>query len=295
METHNARLSAADLETPLLETNLDAIVFRSRNRAYGAYQLRRQSGLHTLLALCWGIGLFGAAVASPWLYQQWFGSANLLAFNLPGPLLQDEILQEILLPEVKLETELPATPPEAPPAEPAAAEPAPPQAQVQYVPPVQVDDNAHVPPPPNLDTEAIGDRAVGTQTTDGSGTNNLMTETSGTSKGIGIAPPAEIEPSHTEFFAGELPKAQNLDAIRSIIGYPDVAVQAGIQGTVQVRILVDAEGKYRKHIILNGQAVHQLLVKAVEKRLPELRFSPATQAGKAVPTWVTIPFKFRLN
>jgi len=83
-----------------------------------------------------------------------------------------------------------------------------------------------------------------------------------------------------------------LGEIRSKIGYPQVARDAGVEGNVVVRILVDQEGSYARHIVLNN--VHPTLQKAVEAEISNIRFSPAVNQGKKVPFWVNIPFAFRL-
>ncbi|MEL7340987.1 MAG: energy transducer TonB, partial [Bacteroidota bacterium] len=76
------------------------------------------------------------------------------------------------------------------------------------------------------------------------------------------------------------------------IGYPQIARDAGIEGNVVVRVLVDKRGNYDKHKIITQ--VHPILTKAVEEHIAKLQFTPAIQGGKPIKFWVNIPFNFKL-
>ncbi|RMG71138.1 MAG: TonB family protein, partial [Bacteroidetes bacterium] len=95
------------------------------------------------------------------------------------------------------------------------------------------------------------------------------------------------------FFGDEEPEPINLAQIRQGIGYPRLAREAGIEGTVVVRMLVDEKGHYKKHqMIVPG---HPLLADAVTPMLPGLAFTPGIQGGRPRSCWVNIPFRFRLD
>lgn len=89
------------------------------------------------------------------------------------------------------------------------------------------------------------------------------------------------------------PAPVNLDDIKKLIGYPPMAKEAEIEGRVMVRILVDENGNYMKHVVLKNP--HPLLTGAVEKQLKSLKFTPGIQGGRPIKLWVTIPFKFELG
>ena len=73
--------------------------------------------------------------------------------------------------------------------------------------------------------------------------------------------------------------------------YPVFAREGKIQGTAQVRVLVDREGKVAAVGRVRGQSVfHQAVKEAVEK----WEFYPAMQGTLAVKSWVTLPFSFEL-
>jgi len=88
------------------------------------------------------------------------------------------------------------------------------------------------------------------------------------------------------------PEWLNQAEVLAAIGYPEAAKQQNISGKVMVRVLIDAEGHYVKHVYVTEP--DPILVKAVTDHLPEVRFSPAVMAGKAIQTWVTIPFDFKV-
>lgn len=119
----------------------------------------------------------------------------------------------------------------------------------------------------------------------------------GIEEGEGEAPAVIVEqkadPGIDSFvFAEEEPKPVNMADIKKAIGYPQVAKDAGIKGTVVVRVLVDELGRYKRHKVINQE--HPILAKAVEKQIHKLNFTPAIQGGKSIPFWVNIPFTFTL-
>ncbi|MDB4285910.1 energy transducer TonB [bacterium] len=86
------------------------------------------------------------------------------------------------------------------------------------------------------------------------------------------------------------PIPQNHKEVREMIGYPEIARDAGIEGIVVIRVLVDKKGKYVKHKVI--KKVHPILGGACEKHIHKLKFTPAIHDGKAIPFWVNIPFRF---
>lgn len=93
-------------------------------------------------------------------------------------------------------------------------------------------------------------------------------------------------------FAEEEPKPINMEEVKMLIGYPTVARDAGIQGNVIIRILVDKNGNYSRHKVINE--VHPILTNAIEEHIKRLKFTPAIQGGKPISFWVNIPFNFVL-
>jgi len=87
------------------------------------------------------------------------------------------------------------------------------------------------------------------------------------------------------------PQPLNLNEIRQKIN--NSFAENNIEGNVSLRVLVDEEGKYIKHIVLND--VQPLLVSEVEKYIKEIRFAPVIQGGKPVKFSVNVQFNFKLR
>lgn len=88
------------------------------------------------------------------------------------------------------------------------------------------------------------------------------------------------------------PSPINIDEVQFAIQYPDAAQDAGVEGTVVCKILVDAEGNYMKHRIVS--APDSRLRDAIDPHIARLRFVPAKKNGKAVAIWTTLTFNFSL-
>ncbi|MEK6650275.1 MAG: energy transducer TonB [Bacteroidota bacterium] len=75
--------------------------------------------------------------------------------------------------------------------------------------------------------------------------------------------------------------------------YPEIALRAGLEGNVYVKVWVDKEGKVRKAVVLKSDAeiFDQAAVTAAEQWV----FTPAVMQKGPVSVWVSIPFRFRLS
>lgn len=74
--------------------------------------------------------------------------------------------------------------------------------------------------------------------------------------------------------------------------YPDLARQAGIDGTVMVKVLVTRAGKVRQAVAVEGP--EPLWAAAVDAAKTAL-FKPALQGDNPVEVWVMIPVTFSIN
>lgn len=88
------------------------------------------------------------------------------------------------------------------------------------------------------------------------------------------------------------PQALNYEEVREFVGYPEEARNAGIQGKVVLRVLVDEKGNYMRHEVVDS--FHPLLRIPCEVFVPFMRFRPALRQGDLVSCWVTVPFEFQL-
>ena len=76
--------------------------------------------------------------------------------------------------------------------------------------------------------------------------------------------------------------------------YPEIAQEAGIEGTVVVQVFVDANGRVKETVILKG-IPNTGLDEAATNAIRIVRFRPAKQRERAVGVWISIPVNFRLK
>jgi len=96
-------------------------------------------------------------------------------------------------------------------------------------------------------------------------------------------------PGPTEFVAYEQPP--DLLRMQAPV-YPPLAREAGIEGSVLLRVLVSKEGKVLNAIVLSGNPI---LAEAARLAAFTAQFSPALQQHKPVPVWVQLPVVFSLK
>lgn len=74
--------------------------------------------------------------------------------------------------------------------------------------------------------------------------------------------------------------------------YPEVAMKAGIEGKVWVKLWINTEGKVQSAQILKSENV--VLNDAALESARQWEFEPATIKGKPAAVWVSVPFMFKL-
>ena len=72
--------------------------------------------------------------------------------------------------------------------------------------------------------------------------------------------------------------------------YPDIARQAGVEGTVVVQALVGTDGRVRDTRVVRSIP---LLNGAALEAVRQWRFKPASTGGRPVAAWVSVPMSFR--
>ena len=105
------------------------------------------------------------------------------------------------------------------------------------------------------------------------------------------APPPPPEGPRVKFIPYDDPP-QPLSSIRPV--YPEIAQEAGIEGTVVVQVFVDKKGRVQDTLILKGipnTGLDEAAVTAIKKT----RFRPEKQRERAVGVWISIPVNFRLK
>jgi protein TonB len=97
---------------------------------------------------------------------------------------------------------------------------------------------------------------------------------------------------YENFEVGVAPECTNLQMVKSSIEYPKLAVDAGIEGRVTVRLMVGEDGSVVKIGSLSG---NDIFYDEVKEKSKNLVFTPGLQNNKAVKVWVTVPFVFKLK
>jgi periplasmic protein TonB len=266
-----------------LQADLDEIVFRGRNQAYGAYLLRQKLTDASVRGFLFATAFFLLAFAAP-LIAQFIESRIPKEVKKPVTVAYADLGDP---PDVNQKDQPPPPPDVKPPPPPA-------RAAVRFVPPKVVEEKEvdQAKTIANVDTFK-NNVDVGKKDQEGD-PNAIFAQ--GEPDGTGDAPveiQAEKEPDPTDFVAVEKePVAVNMDELRKAVGYPPTAKEMQIQGKVVFRIYVDKDGSYLKHIVMRSP--HPILTNAVVDKLKLLRFTPGIQAGKPIRVWVTLPFDFKL-
>ncbi len=105
------------------------------------------------------------------------------------------------------------------------------------------------------------------------------------------APPPPPDGPRVKFIPYDDPP-QPLSNIRPV--YPEIAQEAGIEGTVVVQVFIDKKGRVQDTIILKGipnTGLDEAAISAIRKT----RFRPAKQRERPVGVWISIPVNFRLK
>lgn len=109
-------------------------------------------------------------------------------------------------------------------------------------------------------------------------------------------PPAPEEGPKVKFIPYDEPPQiiGGMAALRNNIQYPEIAKEAGVEGTVIVQAFINKEGVVEDVVIVKGvpkTGLDEAAIEAVKKT----RFKPAQQRDQAVGVWYSIPITFRLK
>ena len=94
----------------------------------------------------------------------------------------------------------------------------------------------------------------------------------------------------------EWPMLLNPSELRRALNqyYPAALAEAGISGTVEIRVRVLASGVVERGTICVDRASHDEFGRAAMRAVERARFRPARIKGKLVDTWMTLPIVFSL-
>jgi protein TonB len=270
----------------LLKRDLDDIVFEHRNKAYGAYTLRKTYGEHIKKAIGVGGSIFLLSVSSPLI-------ADRIKPKEKG--LNMAAVEMIDLPKAEDLPKPPSPPPPPPP---------PPVKQIKTVaftsPKVLEDRKVSIEVPIVPD---VTDAAISNKTQEGESGENLAPLTEIAPPSV-PTPPVEVEEEKVEEEKPQLIVEQNpefpdgnaamMRFLQEHMKYPVLARENGIEGTVFVSFVVAKDGSIQKVEIKRGigGGCNEEAMRVVNM-MP--KWKPGKQQGKAVPVYFTLPVKFKLN
>ena len=273
-----AKISLLNDWTSVLAEGRNELVFKEKNKNYGAYDLRNKYNRNVTVALI----ITGAS----------------FLFTISLPMIMDWIKQqgeELVVPVVNTVVDLTAPPPidetEPPPPPPP---PPPVMETVKFTPPVVTDDEVVEEPPP-LHTEETPQ--ISTETQEGTGDDVIIIPDEGT----GIVEPVKEEifmivEQMPSFPGGDQAMMKWIrDKIESI-GYPQMEKEAGISGTCYVTFVIDKEGNVIDSKILRGVtggSGYDKVALTVVKAMP--KWAAGKQNGRAVSVQYNLPIKFTIR
>lgn len=77
--------------------------------------------------------------------------------------------------------------------------------------------------------------------------------------------------------------------------YPPLLRDAGVTGTVTIRMRVNEDGRVDAESISVENSTHEAFGDAAKRVVERMRFRPAKVGGRAVKVWVTLPVTFQLE
>lgn len=158
----------------------------------------------------------------------------------------------------------------------------PPKVQVT----TQVAPPAAAVPVPVPDAEAPQEQTIASQEELSAASPGVSTEGNGD---IVVAPPEDELPQFGQYvYVEELPEA----VTRVAPQYPDIAREAGVDGTVLVQALVGKDGKVKD---VRVQKSIPMLDASAIAAVKQWVFKPALSNNKPVAFWVAVPVKFSLH
>jgi protein TonB len=85
-----------------------------------------------------------------------------------------------------------------------------------------------------------------------------------------------------------------LAALQKHLKYPKLALQAGVEGIVFVKVLVGADGRTERVEILKAKPADIGFEESATEAIKKIKWEPARQRDKKIRVWVSIPVQFKL-
>jgi periplasmic protein TonB len=264
----------------ILSADILDIIFEGRNKAYGAYDLRKTYNRRLLTAM----SVMGAMVL---LLLVGYLISNYQAAHKKAAV----VVQDVQLEDIKEEKKNEPPPPPPPPKEPPKVE------MAKFTPPKIVKDEevkAEEKPP---EVEKLEDTKIGDVNQKGIQDDNITAPPSD-NKGVVEAPKDNTDYDKTftkveiesDYPGGIAAWARYLT---KNLQYPEEAQNNEIQGQVVVKFIVDKEGKVSDVEAISGP--NELRDEAMRVIKKSGLWTPAIQNGRKVKSYKSQPINFRLE
>lgn len=264
---------------------LEDIIFRNRNKSYGAYSLRTDYQKVIKRALIVGIGIFGLAILTPMLWAK----------------VDDSVITEVDLTPINPNISKPPIEEIIPPIEKPPVEPEAPRATQRFPPPEIVPDNQQTELLKDQEELSKNDIQIGSE--DVAGANDpIPVDDPDAGKGTEPAQPVEVKVDEKDkewVIVEQMPEYAGGNAalakfLQKNLRYPNPAASAGVSGKVFVQFVVGQDGSISKVDILKGLGFGcDEEAERVIKLMPH--WSAGKQSGRAVAVKFTLPISFQLE
>jgi len=118
-----------------------------------------------------------------------------------------------------------------------------------------------------------------------------VSEGTGTGSGVAIQPDLKIDDEPPPDF---VPYEKEPTVVKKVEPkYPEIALRAGLEGNVFLKVWVTKEGKVKEAVIIKSDA--EIFNQAAKDAAMQWVFTPAVMQKGPVAVWVSIPFRFRLT
>ncbi|MFC0185010.1 outer membrane transport energization protein TonB [Pseudarcicella hirudinis] len=264
---------------------LDDIIFKDKNKAYGAYLLRSTYPRVITRSVLLGAFLFTGALALAFFWKQ------LTAFSKEKTEVTAEVMKIDQPPPQKQKVELPPPPPPPPPKE------IPKVTTTKFLPPeIKHDEEVTKPEPPP--EEVKGNTA--NETVKGE-TETYEPPVDPDAKGKEEAPVEPPKPVEEEIFTAVEQQAEFPGGnaafgkfLSKNLKYPSAAQRANVSGRVYVQFVVNTDGSIQDVQVLKsvGFGCDEEAVRVI-KTVP--KWTPGKQSGRPVRSRFTVPINFVLS
>ncbi|MGI4864784.1 MAG: energy transducer TonB [Janthinobacterium lividum] len=276
----------------LANASLNDIVFEGRNKAYGAYDLRRVYGRNVTRALIFGAFFMCLLVLIPAVARYWEEHKPKEELNLKV----NELMEA-----PPLDNTQPPPPPPPPSTPPPPPPPEPPKVNaIRFTPPEVAKDKEVRQEEDVPDVKEIKDQNVGVKTVTGG--LDAAPDLSGLSgEGTKAAPVAEVVEDKVYTYVEQMPQLPGgggtqaiVNAIQKAFRYPAVDLRNQVEGRVFAKFTVDENGNLIDVETVKGlsSTIDAETIRAI-KTLP--KFIPGKQNGRSVKVSFTVPISLKIQ